>query len=249
MDGTTPSTSSTRYTTAIAVNATTIVQAIAVASGYSQSGVAVGSFTITPPAASPTFSPASGTYTTPQSVTLSDATSGATIYYTLDGSTPSSSSAVYVGAISVTATTTIKAIGMASGYSQSGVATGTFTITPPAATPTFSPAPGTFTTTQSVTLSDATTGASIYYTTDGSTPTASSLHYTSAIAVSTTTTIKAMATASGYSQSSVASGGFTITPPAATPTFSPAPGTFTAPQSVNLSGCDYRSNDLLHGGR
>ncbi len=59
--------------------------------------------------------------------------------------------------------------------------------------PTFSPAAGTYTTTQSVTISCATTGADIYYTTDGTTPDANSTLYTSAISVSTTTTIKAIA--------------------------------------------------------
>ena len=84
---------------------------------------------------------------------------------------------------------------------------------PPAATPTLSPPPGTFTASQLVTLSDSTTGATIYYTTDGSTPTTASAQYSSPISVTVDTTIKAMATASGYSQSAAATGSYLIAGP------------------------------------
>lgn len=78
------------------------------------------------------------------------------------------------------------------------------------ATPTFSPAGGTYTETQNVSISCATSGASIYYTTDGSTPTISSSVYSSPIAVSTTTTIKAMGVKSGMTNSAVASATYTF---------------------------------------
>lgn len=81
-----------------------------------------------PTAATPTFSPAPGTYAASQSVTLSDTTSGGTIYYTADGSTPTTSSTKYTAPILVSTTTTIKAIAVASGYNNSVVATGTYTI-------------------------------------------------------------------------------------------------------------------------
>lgn len=77
----------------------------------------------------PTFSPAEGSYSSTQSVTISCATAGATIYYTTDGSTPSTSSSVYSSAISVSTTTTIKAIATKSGMDNSGVASATYTIT------------------------------------------------------------------------------------------------------------------------
>jgi Chitobiase/beta-hexosaminidase C-terminal domain len=66
------------------------------------------------------------------------------------------------------------------------------------ATPTFSPAAGTYTSIQTVTISDSTSGATIYYTTNGSTPTTSSTHYTSPITVSSSETVKAIGTKSGY---------------------------------------------------
>ena len=180
-----------------------------------------GSGNVTPPeqqAATPAFTPTAGTYTSTQKVSLSDNTSGASIYYTLDGSTPTTASTLFSPAtpIAVSSTTTITAIATASCYLNSPVATGTFTITlPAAAAPTFTPAAGSFTAAQSVSLSDATNGASIYYTTNGSTPTTASTLYSPAapIAVSTTTSIKAIAVASGYLNSPVATGTFTILGP------------------------------------
>lgn len=82
-----------------------------------------------------------------------------------------------------------------------------------ATAPIFSPAIGSYTTAQSVTLSTPTPGASIHYTTDGSTPTASSTLYSNAITVSVTETIKALAVASGYSNSSISAGTYTISSP------------------------------------
>ena len=163
----------------------------------------------TPTAATPTFTPASGTYTGSVSVTVSDATAGTNLYCTTDGSTPTTSSPT-CAAMNLTATTTIKAIAVGSGYNNSGVASGTYTIT--AATPTFSPAPGTYTASVSVTVSDATAGALLHCTTDGSTPTASS-PACAAMNLTATTTVKAIAVASGYNNSLVASGTYTILHP------------------------------------
>lgn len=77
------------------------------------------------------------------------------------------------------------------------------------ATPVASPEAGTFDTSTSVTLTTATTGADIYYTVDGSTPTADSTKYTTAIALSATTTIKAIAIKEGMYDSAVFSGTYT----------------------------------------
>ena len=87
----------------------------------------------TPTAATPTFSPAAGTYAGAQSITLSDSTSGSTIYYTTNGTTPTTSSTKYTGAISVSTTETVEAIATASGYNNSSVASSTYTITAPSA--------------------------------------------------------------------------------------------------------------------
>ncbi len=85
---------------------------------------------LTHPAAAvehPTFSPAAGTYADAQNVTLACETSGATIYYTTDGTDPTSTSSEYTGAIAVSTTTTIKAIAI-NGSDESTVATATYHI-------------------------------------------------------------------------------------------------------------------------
>ncbi|MBQ6306888.1 MAG: chitobiase/beta-hexosaminidase C-terminal domain-containing protein [Bacteroidales bacterium] len=78
--------------------------------------------------ATPTFNPEAGTYSEAVSVTISCATEGATIYYTLDGSNPMEDGTVYTSAINITETTTVKAFAMKEGYLNSGVASATYTI-------------------------------------------------------------------------------------------------------------------------
>ena len=95
------------------------------------SSVASATYTINIPpqtVATPAFSPDAGTYTEAQSVTISCETTGATIYYTTDGSNPSASSTAYSGAITVGETTTIKAIAVKEGMTDSSVASTTYTI-------------------------------------------------------------------------------------------------------------------------
>lgn len=166
-----------------------------------------------PVAATPVFSPVAGSYSTTQSVSITDSTAAAAIYYTTDGSTPTSNSTKYTSPIPVPTSTTLKAIAVASGYTNSQVASATYTITASTtvAAPVFSEPGGNYTSAQSITITDATSGATIYYTTDGSTPTASSTAYSGAINISSgTTTLKAIAVARGVS-SAVTSATYTIT--------------------------------------
>jgi hypothetical protein len=82
------------------------------------------------PAATPSFTPAAGVYTSPQTVTIADTTSEATIYYTTNGTPPTQNSTPYSGAIKVSSTAQIRAIAFVPGYTKSTVATAKYTITP-----------------------------------------------------------------------------------------------------------------------
>src|SRR5580704_6744579 len=110
--------------------------------------------------ATPTFTPPSGTsFSSTLSVTIADSTPSSTIFYTTDGSTPTTSSAIYTGAITLSASATIKAIATANGFTQSAVGSASYTLVTqsPAATPTFTPPSGTtFSSTLSVTIADST---------------------------------------------------------------------------------------------
>ena len=243
-NGSTPTTSSTKYTGAITVSSAMTIKAIAVKEGnYTNSEVATASYTIKARevVATPTFSPAGGEVQNGASVTISCATSGATIYYTTNGSTPTTSSTKYTGAITVSSAMTIKAIAVKDGYyTNSAVATASYTIkaNEVVATPTFSPAGGEVQEGATVTISCATSGATIYYTTNGTTPTTSSTKYTGAITVNSAMTIKAIATKSGsYTNSAVATASYTIKARevVATPTFSPAGGEVEEGATVSIA--------------
>jgi len=209
-NGLTPTTASTKYIGPVPIGSTATLKAIATSSGLTNSAVASGLYTIGSgtAATAPTFSPAPGTYGATVQVAMSTTTSGATIYYTTNGVAPTTASPKYLGPIYVHVTSTVKAFA-STGSASSAVTTGVYTINA-AVAPTFSPAPGTYSSAQQVTMSTKTAGATIYYTTNGSTPTTSSAKYTAPITISTTTTLKAMAVASGLSNSTITAGTYTI---------------------------------------
>jgi hypothetical protein len=153
------------------------------------------------------FSPPGGIYASAQNVTISDM--GATIYYTTDGSTPTTSSAVYSAPIAVATTETIQAIAIASGHASSPVASAAYGIQTP--TPTLSLAAGIYPSAQTVTISDTMAGATIYW--NFGPPNTSSNVYSGPVTVSQTETLEAIAVAPGYSPSVVASAFYIIGAP------------------------------------
>ena len=283
-----------------------------------------GNVTSMPTVATPVFSPAGGSYPSPQNVTITCATSGATIRYTLDGTEPTESSTIYTTSLTINETTTIKAKAWKNGYQPSSIAETTYTINipdptltvtptslsnftypqgagpsnpqnasvsgtnlaadvvvnapdhyevctsqngnfsqsitltphdgtlenaaiyvrlkagldvgdyneeltvtcdnltrtialsgnvtsmPTVATPVFSPAGGSYPSPQNVTITCATSGATIRYTLDGTEPTESSTIYTTSLTINETTTIKAKAWKNGYQPSSIAEATYTI---------------------------------------
>jgi hypothetical protein len=195
-------------------------------------------FDYTPKVKAPTFSPAAGAVAANAEVTISTTTEGATIYYTTDGTDPTTGSSVYSAPITIDVAKTIKAFAVKDGHPNSDIATADYTIAEPCATPTFSPAAGEVAKGTTVTISTETAGATIHYTTDGSTPTASSTTYSSAITINSAKTIKAIAVKDGMANSEVATAAYTVRDYAILP-FSWAGGassTLTGQSGVTASG-------------
>src|SRR5579863_5909704 len=248
LHGATPTTKSAKYTGPIKVESTVTVLAIAVAAAHANSAVAGGRYTINlPPAALPVFAPPAGLYHAVQKVRITDATAGATIFYTTDGSAPTHNSPTYSGEIAVDASETLRAMAQAPEHKTSAIATAHYSIEVPVAAPVFSPTGGNYSSPQKVTISDATQGATIYYTTDGSTPSAKSTPYTTPISVpvsSAVLTLKAIAVKSGDDTSAIATANYTVTPLVATPVFYPAAGTYSDSVSVELT--DSTKSTTIH---
>ncbi len=168
--------------------------------------------------ATPVISPAGGAVVSGRDITITCATEGASIYYTMGANPadPTSSSTLYNPANkpTITAATTIKAIAIKKDWTNSAVASADYTIALPCATPTISPAAGEVESGTEVTITCATEGASIYYTmgANPADPTSSSTLYNSSSkpTITTATTIKAIAVKDGNANSEVASAAYNI---------------------------------------
>jgi hypothetical protein len=204
LDGSTPTTASTLYTGPIHLSGPCTLQAIAADAAGDSSAVMTASYALA--ASTPTASLAAGTYSTTQTVTLASATPGASIFYSVDGSTPTTASTLYTGPITIAVSTTLKAISVKEAMTTSAVLAVTYTIA--AITPTVSPASGNFTTPQTVTLSSATPDALIYYTLDGTLPSTASTLYTGPLTLSASTIVRAIATKSGLTDSAALTTGY-----------------------------------------
>jgi hypothetical protein len=213
--------------------------AIAVKSGSTTSAVAKAAYTINlATVASPTFSANPLTFLDDITVMLTTTTAGATIHYTVDGTTPTTASSVYSAAIPITATTTVKAIAVKSGMLPSAVSSSVFTRQ--CRQPVFSPVAGSYKGIQYVEMTTPTTGAAIYYTIDGTVPTARSKKYTGAVTVSYDQTLRAIAVKTGLQNSSVTAGAYSLTLYSSTGatagvSFSVPSGDYTLAQSVSLT--------------
>ncbi len=188
-------------------------------------------------AITPTANPVTGVYIGAQYVTLSYTTPGATIRYTIDGSEPTSNSIEYTAPIPVPTTTIIKAKAFIEEAAESATVTFAYIIKEKAqvATPISNLRTATYMKEQNVTLSCATSGATIRYTTDGTEPTNTSTIYNGPIHISTITTIKVKAFKSGMTDSATASFTYTIIPKVSAPTANLETGTYTSTQKVTLN--------------
>lgn len=119
------------YTGPIQLNegGTTLIQAYATETGYQETNYFTGTYTMNlPPAPAPVLSAAAGVYADQQTVAITDTIPGATIYYTLNGSYPSTVSSIYSGPLTIAASETLSATAIAPGYSLSPEATAQYLI-------------------------------------------------------------------------------------------------------------------------
>lgn len=189
-DGSDPTASSDVYNGPIKVSETTTIKAFArneKYNGWINSEIVTAIYTKKGTTLAPVFTPAPGTYSYSEeglTISINCNNEGSTTYhYTTDGSTPTTSCSVYNGPITVSNNTTIKAIACCAGLTNSAVSTATYTITKTVAKPTFDTVPGNYNKEQTVSIKCKTEGVTIYYTTDGSTPTTSSSVYNRSITI------------------------------------------------------------------
>lgn len=238
LDGSQPTTYSELFTDSISVVTTTIVTAKAFKSGFNASSITIVEYIIDSlTVASPSFSPEPGIYNEEQFITISCPTPGADIHYTINGRIPTITSPLYDSPLEISSTSTIKAIALKNDYLPSEMITGLFEIDYiSVAVPIFSPIPGNYKTSQMITLNSSTPGANIYYTLDGSNPSEESLLYDTPFTIHTTTLIKAVGFKDEYLPSVITSARYIIEYlQVATPVFSPLPGDYLDQQTITLT--------------
>jgi hypothetical protein len=194
--------------------------------------------------AAPVFSETAGIYSLPQTVTIASPTPQAAIYYTIDGTIPTTASTVYTEPITVGyGTTTLQAIAVAPGLAPSAMTSATFlisqSVTP---TPKLSPSSGTYNVGQTVAITDSDLSAVIYYTIDGSQPSTSSTVYSGPLTLSSSMVIKALAVDPADTPSPVVSGTYQISSGNGSIGF---PTGFTSSVGMKLNGSATVTNNLL----
>lgn len=215
------------YSGPFTLSANTTVRALAIRNDLLNSAIAVSYLTITDPGKvqNPVISPGTGSYSGSQTVSITIATPSASIYYTTNGNVPNltvpnSFTKLYTGPFTINATMTIRAIATKVSLTNSDVVVASITITNPslpAAAPVITPGTGIYAGAQSVSISSATPGAVIYYTTNGNNPLLTSPNYftklyTGPFVVTSSATIRAIATATGFLNSGITSAFLTIGP-------------------------------------
>jgi hypothetical protein len=194
-----------------------------VGSSYGQVDVTAVAFKLQETCSTPSFSPNSCNQG-PSCTVTATSTTGSTIWYTTDGTTPTvggggtTSSVASGSTISISSTTTaVKGVAAKTNYSNSSEGdSGTYTINGAVATCTFSPVAGAYDPAQTVSIINTNhtlSGFQIYYTTNGDTPDNTKFAYTygTTIPISASCTLKAIAYATNYSNSAVTSAAYTIT--------------------------------------
>ena len=208
-DGTDPTADSSRYTAPFTLTNNAVVKAIAVKEGCYNSKISYAAFTREVSALdAPVITPNGGTFSNSCEVSIT-AQEGASIFYTTDGTDPTADSSKYTAPFTLTNSTVVKAIAVKEGYSNSKISYAAFTREISALdAPVITPNGGTFSKSCEVSIT-AQEGASIFYTTDGTDPTADSSRYTAPFTITNSAVVKAIAVKEGYSNSKIATAEFT----------------------------------------
>ncbi|MGA8731700.1 MAG: FG-GAP-like repeat-containing protein, partial [Terracidiphilus sp.] len=204
----------------------TNICAFANATGYTQSATAcwAGTYVISTCGNPSQNAPYSGTYkvpptTLPLVITWTNPTSGCVLHYTTNGSAPTASSPTYpASGLSIYSTTEIRVIAAAPGYHSSAIIGGKWTLDLSTCGNPSQNAPysGTYkvpptTLPLVITWTNPTSGCVLHYTTNGSAPTASSPTYpVGGLSIYSTTTIRVIATGTGFNSSNIIGGKWSI---------------------------------------
>ncbi|MBI9103745.1 MAG: chitobiase/beta-hexosaminidase C-terminal domain-containing protein [Spirochaetales bacterium] len=229
------------YSDPIPVTADTIIKAIAFDSTDTGnvSDIMTAEYRITDYVEDPVLELAGGTYNEDQTLTITCATADSVIFYTTDGTEPSGENGTpYTGSVTIDRTMTVKAVGTKTDWGESNPFSATYTMALSNVVPSLTS--GTFNTPQTVELSSATSGDTIYYTLDGTTPDETSDTYTDPIAIDVSTTLKAVAKRDGWTDSQTLTEDYELK--VVTPTLTIPGGTyleniFTVDFSTTTSGC------------
>jgi chitobiase/beta-hexosaminidase-like protein len=208
----------TQYTTTISVSASETLNIVAGTSLLTDSTVTSYVYTISTQAATPTLTPGTGTYNSNQTVTLSTSSTGTVIICWATGATTpvtngsgtgcsTGTSAANNSTITVSTSETVNAVAGTSTTTDSAQASAVYTLV--VATPIFTPAAGSYSSSQSVAIT-STTGSTVLHYAVNATPTCSSTTYSTPVTVSVSETLEAIGCLSGYSNSSIASAAYII---------------------------------------
>lgn len=249
LDGSMPSsTTGTLYTGPITVNKNTAnpIQAIAYRDGFTDSPIAAASYIIR--VLPPVLVPPPGEYSSDTAITITTETPGADIRYTLDGTDPATSVTAITYSSPFTigpGSTTVNAVAIdpLSTMANSTIITAAYDIDyTRTAAPVFTPPIGIYTNSITVTLSTATAGAAIKYTTDGSDPSASNGTVGTSVRITDVTVLKAYAYKSGMADSIITNSAgdpYMIAPKVTA--IVPSKGPNIAPIAVTIKGSHFEN--------
>jgi len=216
------------YTEPLVISSFAILKAVAYKENYtSDIGRAAFSFKVS----SPLITPSTGKYGLDQIVSINNSTDYSAIYYTTDGSSPSSSSSLYVTPLTVSKPVTIKAIAYRYGWSYSETISANFSFQPDS--PNFYPAGGIYDSTFDMIISPLIVGSGIYFTDDDSTPDATKTQFTAPVSITSSKLVKTVAVKEGMETSIINMADYILK--TATPALEPAGGVYGASQTVAIS--------------